>query len=436
MEHLSGIDSFLRFVNQALTPWHVENYFLESVHHMNDSSHGFPINVSPLESAPSFERGKKYVVHRNGFTAMVTMPEKEALLERAIIVATHTDSPCLKIKQKGVYQSEGASLVNCEVYGAPILASWIGRELQIAGKVWGINQEGKTDSWILPVKRGLPCIIPHLAIHFDRAVNDQGLMVAKHDGLSPIIALTDQFHSLDAYIAAACPDIKSIRMTDLSVVPQDEAKVTLLNNEALIGPRFDNLTSVWAAFSSFIKSAPRSDGVGLIYLFCNHEEIGSETSEGAYSRIIEDIFDEMLGGHERRGISRAQIRARSSILSCDAAHGFHYTAPDKYDSRHRVCMGKGVALKLNSQQRYSSPPALLARVKESMEKGFIQHQIFTSRNDIPSGMTIGPILSSRLGIDAVDIGIPVVGMHAAIEMASFDDLVSLEKFLSLYCARS
>ncbi len=418
--------SILDCIDQCLTPWHVEKYLSETAQRNN-------IKVSSIDEMPSLEAGKKYLIHRNGMAVAVTMPAEGVSLERVIIIASHTDSPCLKIKQKGFYQSEGASLINTEVYGAPILASWLGRKLSIAGKVWGKDSKGSDREWLLPLNdNSISCVIPNVAIHLDRSVNDQGLQVAKQEGLSPVISLSKSLSSFDEFIKSSGVDITKSHFFDLSIIPEEKAKCSLVDDEALLAPRLDNLTSVWAAFHAFLTSNPRSDGVGLMYLFCNHEEIGSETSEGAYSRIVEDIFDEIISKDHVKGAEKARLRSRSIILSCDAAHGFHYTALEKYDSRHRVRLGNGVALKINSQQRYSSPPALLSTIISQFEKASLAYQVFTARNDIPSGTTIGPILSARLGIDAIDLGVGVIGMHAAIEMASIQDILDLERILSFY----
>ncbi len=421
--------SLKHFIANCPTPWHVQDYIATECASLSNCV------STPFSQMPELVPGKKYIIHKGGMLIGIIMPEgsdeqreqssEKSLVQSLIINACHTDSPCLKVKQHGMYTQDGMTLLNCEVYGSPILASWIGRPLTVTGKIWGKDIKGNTQEWLLP-SSCISAVIPNIAIHLDRNVNENGLLVQKQDMLSPIVSLHGDVASLEELFLPYIPELKKIQFHDLFVVPTVDHSVEM-RNEGIFSPRLDNLSSAWALFHAFQETSPRNDGVARLYFFCNHEEIGSETSEGAYSASIEDVVNIVLS--QASSLDRLKIKSRSIIISCDAAHAVHPLAGEKHDSRHKVFIGKGIALKLHSQQRYSSPPEQIARFISFLEHQKIPYQIFTSRNDIPCGSTVGPILAARLGIDAVDVGAPIVGMHAAMELGSVRDVTALKNIL-------
>ncbi len=397
-------------LRECPTPWHFESYVQRILSNK--------IPVASFHDIDKISGEQKYALSHGGMVYGVILPRKR--VEKLAIYACHTDSPCLKVKPQGLYKNEEMTLLNCEIYGAPILASWIGRPLQITGKVWGEDSNGKFSEWLLPAYNSIPAIIPHVAIHLDRNVNDS-FQIQKQEMLSCIISNKGDISSFEDLVRPFIPDIHKVHFHDLFVIPAEIP--SFQERVELISPRLDNLSSAWALLRAF-QDAEISDTTAQLFLFCNHEEIGSETTEGAYSSLVHDLVNVILEGLSEK--ERLAIKAKSTIVSCDAAHATHPILSEKHDSRHKVYLGKGIALKLNSNYKYSSPPEKVAQVLALFKKEHIPYQIFTSRNDIPCGSTVGPILSTRLGINAIDIGAPILGMHAALEMGTISDIEALK----------
>ncbi|MFN4174455.1 MAG: M18 family aminopeptidase, partial [Parachlamydiaceae bacterium] len=100
-------------------------------------------------------------------------------------------------------------------------------------------------------------------------------------------------------------------------------------------------------------------------------------------------------------------------VSIDVAHAVHPNYPEKHDPRHPVYLGKGIALKWSAKQKYAT---------DAIGASFFKnYQPYVSRNDIPSGSTVGPIQSTLLGVRTVDIGIPILSMHSIREIISIKD---------------
>ncbi len=402
------------YIEQCPTPWHFEEYMQKRL--QLDPSY----QVSTLSNLPVLKKSDKYFFHKNGFGACIILPKEK--IQRCQIFACHTDSPALKVKQRGISIKEGSTVVHCDLYGSPILASWIGIPLIITGKVWGTDRDGISREWLIPVE-GIPAFLPHIAIHLNRGVNEDGLRLDKQDHLLPIVSTTGSISSFEELLSKS--ELSSITFHDLFVIPQLLPQIV---DDALVSPRLDNLSSAWALFEAATEAVVRDDGTALFFFFCNHEEVGSESSEGAYSALIGDLFDMVLEDLPSR--ERLEIKSKSLVFSCDAAHAVHPALPEKHDPAHKVAIGKGPVVKLNSNQRYSTPPKRLAEVLSFLERKNSPYQLFTSRGDIPCGSTVGPIFASRLGIDTIDIGIPILGMHAAVELGSLNDATALQQLIA------
>ena len=113
--------------------------------------------------------------------------------------------------------------------------------------------------------------------------------------------------------------------------------------------------------------------------------------------------------------------AASRALSCDVTHAAHPNYLGHHDPVHRAVPNGGPALKVNANQRYATDaPGAAAWARACRDAG-VPSQVFVSRNTVPCGSTVGPIIATRLGIRTVDVGIPVLSMHSARELCGVDD---------------
>ena len=342
------------------------------------------------------------------------------------IVGAHTDSPCLRIKPNADERKFGFNTLLVEIYGGPLLNSWLDRDLGIAGHV--VTSSGKTKLFnsVIPVAR-----ISQLAIHLDREVNDRGLTLDKQLHLTPAWSTSKDAPKFIEWVAS-CAKVAAREIVQIEAQLFDTNRASLIGTDGslLASGRLDNQASCWAAMSALLEStaAPATQVVALF----DHEEVGSESATGAAGPLLEHSLEQIASTLKISRVGFLETLKKSSCISADNAHAVHHNYPERHDLANAPIINQGPALKMNSNQRYATSAQSAALFVQSCKKAKVEHQVFVSRNNMPCGTTIGPITATRLGIDTVDIGIPQLSMHSAREVCGVDDLVSLQLALKAY----
>lgn len=407
------LKDFKAFLDNSPTSWHAAEELAKRL-----SSSGFSrLNE---EEKWKLQKGKSYFVQRGGSLCAFSLPKKTA--KRALILGSHTDSPALKIKPKPEIQKENMILLGVEVYGSPLLTSWLNRDLAIAGRVVVTNKKGKIDEKLVFLEEA-PLFIPQLAPHLDRDVNEKGLILNKQEHLVPIATLSDAKEKKKSYLETLLKrhiSFDSLLSFDLFLVPIEKSRLLGSEEEMLSSYRLDNLASAHASCSALIH-AKESQETLQISLFCDHEEIGSRSSVGAASPFLEEILKRITRALEMDEEEYFQMKSRSLSVSVDMAHALNPNYAQKYDPNHQPLLGKGIVVKYNADLKYTSSAPTAAHVIRLAQKLKLPYQSFVSRSDIPGGSTIGPILAQNLGIATVDIGCPQLSMHSAREVMACQD---------------
>lgn len=336
------------------------------------------------------------------------------------VLGAHTDSPGFVLKPRPDFTSDGWAQAGVEVYGGPLINSWLDRDLGFAGRI--VTRDGVERL----VRTGAVARIPQLAIHLDREAN-AGLTLDRQRHVQPVLGLGGEGVSIFGAIAAAAGvDPADIAGTDVRLYDtQDPARIGV-TEELLASPRLDNLSSTFAGLTALLASEPAPGTIALLAAF-DHEELGSETRSGACGPFLAEMLGRIRAGLGASAEDAARANARSWCLSADAGHSVHPNYPEKHDPRVRPLAGRGPMLKVNANQRYASDAhgaALWRRVCEAAE---VPTQEFVSNNTVPCGSTIGPLTATRLGIRVVDVGVPLLSMHSARELAHVDDLHGLAR---------
>ncbi len=373
----------------------------------------------------SLEKGKSYFVRKEGALCAFTLPLKAPL--KATILASHTDSPALKLKPSPQIQKENMSLFGVEVYGAPLLSSWLNRDLAIAGKIVMINNEGSLEEKTIFLDDA-PLIIPQLAIHLDREVNEKGLILNKQEHLSPLFSLNKDL-DLEALIRRSYP-FKTLLGFDLFLVPLEESRFIGADSEMLASYRIDNLLSAHAAAAALAKAKNEKSQTLQIAFFSDHEEIGSKTKEGAASPFLEEVLKRILPLYSLSEEDFFRLKAESLCVSIDMAHALHPNHTAKHDPQHKPLLGKGIVLKYNADHKYATTALSASKIMLLCKHLAIPYQQFTVKSDIPCGSTIGPVIASTLGIPTVDIGCPQLSMHSIREITACQDYIDMVALLT------
>lgn len=366
--------------------------------------------------------GKYYTDLYGNTVVAFTIPEN--ITRELRIVSAHTDSPALCIKPVPEIKSEDAVKFNVEVYGGPILNTWLDRPLGISGRVaLRSNIPGQFNERLVDFKKPM-LTIPNLAIHMNRDVN-KGMELNRQTDMLPLAAVFGDI-SLNKMLAQELDvEEQEILDYDLYVYNCEDGCVLGQFEDMISAPRLDNITSSYAAAKA-VTEAYGNTGINMTVLFDN-EEIGSRTKQGAGSNAVEYLLRRIYGSI---GIDNVELAVSSGkMLSVDVAHAAHPNHGEKGDVTNKVALGKGVVIKKSCSQGYATDCRMTAYVKELCESAFIPCQMYVNRSDIQGGSTLGSIMSSMLPMYTADIGVPVLAMHSARETMGTRDQLYLEKLL-------
>lgn len=383
--------------------------------------------TQPWDAAPG-----GHVMIREGAVIAWVVPENLADNAGFRIVGAHTDSPTFTLKPNASTQTaDGWNQFGVEIYGGMLINSWLDRELALAGRV--ITHDGRE----LLVRTGALARIPQLAIHLDRTVNSEGLTLKRQRHMHPIWAVDAPGANILDIIArdAGLESAADIASYDIVTIPQQGAGFFGVNGEFIASGRQDNLSSVHAglvALETVVSEGIPTDGDVRVFACFDHEEIGSHSRTGAAGPLLSDVLTRTAHALGRDAEGLARMIAASFCVSADAAHSVHPNYGERHDPDTRPMMGRGPVIKINANQSYATDATGIARWKQVCDAAGVPVQEFVSNNDVPCGSTIGPITATRLGIRTVDVGIPLLSMHSAREMAHVNDQYALTTALAEY----
>jgi len=384
--------------------------------------------------------GGKYWFHRNRTTIVAfTVGKQYKAGGEFRVIGAHSDSPVLKVKPVSKRTAHGYLQVGVQCYGGGLWHTWFDRDLTLAGSVVR-EVDGKFKRELIHVKRPL-LRVPSLCIHLQSAEERSSFAPNKENHLTPILALLqedlnsegeDPRHSpsLLRVICEELPGCKpgDIKDLDLCLSDTQAGAIWGANQEFLSSPRLDNQVHCYTGLAALVeasKGIEADTGVNMVVCF-DHEEVGSDSAQGAGSPIFKEAITRIVGcfspvsSHDPEDMI-VTLR-KSFLISADVAHAIHPNYPDKHEKQHQPVLNKGTVIKSNENQRYAT----------NLETGFILREIarrcgasvqeFVVRNDTPCGSTIGPIIASGVGIRTVDVGVPSLSMHSIRETMGCKDV--------------
>ena len=369
------------------------------------------------------EAGKGYYVVRNDSSLIAFwMPDTEEI-KGYHIVATHSDSPTFKVKEAPeMVVEEHYVKLNTEKYGGMILSTWLDRALSVAGRLAVYAEEDKTISTkLVNIDKDL-LVIPNLAIHMNRDMN-KGVEYNPQIDMLPLFADAKESKGKGALLKklAKEADVKpsDILGQDLFLYVREKGRLIGEKGEFVLSPRLDDLQCVYAAVKAFSEAIPK-EYINVCAIFDN-EEVGSATAQGADSTFLEDVLWRIAEGLKVSKTTYLQWLADSFLISADNAHAVHPNHPEKADPTNRPYLNGGIVIKYHGGQRYMTDAVSAARMKQLCRLAGVPFQTYANRSDVAGGSTLGNIATSHVSISGVDIGLPQLAMHSAVETAGTKD---------------
>lgn len=427
----SSVEGLMTFLDSSLTSYHaVDNITKELL------QEGF--EELSEKKIWSLEKGGRYFVVRNDSSVIAfQIPECMVGEIRGYhVYAAHSDSPAFKIKENPEIEREGIYVsLNTEKYGGMILSTWLDRPLTIAGRVC-VEEDGEIVSRLVRFKDNT-CIIPSLAIHMNRDVNNGVALSAQNDML-PLLTMTGQDNReqsskgiLDRMLARAMPQgCGRILTYDLFVENCEKAVLAGAEDEFVMAPRYDDLACVFAGVKGIVNG--KSERFINVLAVFDNEEVGSLTRQGADSTFFKDTLEHIADG---LGIGAKVSRtwmADSFLISADNAHACHPNQGGKADLTNRPYLNKGVVLKYHGGQKYATDAYSAAYVRKLCGENDIPLQTYANHSDIPGGSTLGNLMMAQVSMAAADIGLPQLAMHSAYETGGAKDIGYLVRLAEVF----
>ncbi|MCR4673996.1 MAG: M18 family aminopeptidase [Lachnospiraceae bacterium] len=422
---------FLNILEEGTSPYHVIDFTERCL-----EQKGFEKLSMTDEWKTEFE--KNYYVEAYGTTVIAfRIPKKENMVPKKErkdpvirLMASHTDFPNLRIKSNPDLRDKVYGKINTEVYGGAIHYTWLDRPLAVSGRISLRSKDAfAPEIKFYDSKRPL-FIVPSLAIHMDRETN-KGKSFNLQTQLVPIGSASDNSEGFIEFLAKELKVKKEdVLSFELGLYEAGEPKMVGMQEDMLSAARIDNISSVSASLEAILrKEKAKSLEVSA---FFDHEEIGSETKQGAKSHLLADVLEKIYTslGFTKDEYNRAVYGGMA--LSVDVAHAYHPNFSEKADLTNQPMMGKGFAIKEASSQSYTTDSEAIAILKSICDEKKISYQTYANRSDIPGGRTLGSFVSSQLPMKTVDMGVPILSMHSARELMGAKDYIYIREAMTAF----
>lgn len=422
------VNGLMSFIDQSPSMFHAADTVIQQL-----ELNGF----SYLDASSNWNlkvNGKYYVTSNQSAVIAFVVNSTNVEQEGFKIIGAHTDVPCFKIKPNPQMTTENYVKLNTEIYGGPILNTWLDRPLSAAGRV-----ALKSDNILKPTIRLVDLerpllIIPNLAIHMNRDVNNGIKLNAQKETL-PIVSYVEEKLEGDVILKEVAQKLQvepsDILEMDLFLYPTEKSCQVGLNEEFISASRLDDLSMVYGGLHALLN-ADSSCGINVLACFDN-EEVGSTSKQGANSPFLSNTLERITLSLHKSREDYLRALACSFIISADVAHLLHPNYPEKSDPTNKVLPGHGPAIKLTAGCSYTTDSDSFGVFAHLCDHHQIPYQVFVNRSDERGGSTIGPITASHVAIRSIDIGAPMLSMHSARElMASIDFVHTASAMLAFY----
>lgn len=370
-------------------------------------------------------QGERFYVIRNGSSLIAfRLPPQTKKGEKPTgfhIAASHSDSPSFKLKETPEMAVEEHYLkLNTEKYGGMILSTWMDRCLSAAGRVAVSTPDGIVTR-LMNIDSDL-LVIPNLAIHMNRDMN-KGVEYDPQVDMLPLYADCSQGEKENVLLSRVSQELgvdrKDIKGWDLFLYVREKGRILGEKGEFILSPRLDDLQCVFSSSKAFCESGPERY-INVCAVFDN-EEVGSSTRQGANSTFLEDVLWRIAESLRMSRGDFLRMVAGSFLISADNAHGVHPNHPEKADPTNRPYLNGGIVIKYQGSQKYTTDGPSGAKLKELCEKAGVPWQTYANRSNVPGGSTLGNISTAHVSVESVDIGLPQLAMHSAVETAGVKD---------------
>ena len=387
--------------------------------------------------------GDKYYYNNRNRSLFLFRVGSEDINNGMRIVASHIDSPRLDFKQMPIYEDGGFCFAKTRYYGGVRKYQWVALPLALHGVI--IKKSGETVEVNIGDEESDPIfyindLLPHLAQEQSKkplssAIPAESLNILLgsrpvsdgDDGKSikmNVLSLINEKYGVDE---------EDFLSADIFVVPAGKARDVGFDRSLISAYGHDDKVCAYPSLTALFES---DDSVHTIMVvLADKEEIGSEGNTGMKSELFTDIMQSICMG---LGGNYFAMKANSKCLSADVTACFDPNFAECYDSKNVTRINCGVAMSKYTGHGGKSgtndaPAEYVAWVRKIMaENNVIWQTGDMGRTDLGGGGTVAKYIAEH-NIETVDLGVPVISMHAPYEVVSKVDVYSAHQAFLAFC---
>ncbi len=388
----------------------------------------------PFDNKKTYKAGDKVYFNNRGKSIILAVIGKKGVSEGAKIVAAHIDSPRLDLKPTPLYESSELAYFKTHYYGGIKKYQWVAMPLSLHGVM--IKKDGESVKISIGEKEGEPkFVITDLLPHLDKEQSKRllhegirgeelniliGSRPFKSDSGSELVKL-NVLKILNEKYGVTEKDFIS---AELELVPALEVSDIGLDR-SLIGAygHDDRVCAYPAAIAAFNVDAPEHT---VISVLADKEEIGSDGNTGLNSAFMKYFIYDLA---KTEGLEGRDVLTMSECLSADVNAGFDPTFPSVHDKYNCCTLNHGCVITKYTGSRGKSGTSdasaeFMGKIRRILDGADVSWQIGElGAVDEGGGGTVAKYVAN-LGIDVVDLGVPVLSMHAPYEIVAKTDVYS------------
>ena len=397
----------------------------------------------PYTFGMEIKAGDKYYYNNRSRSLFLFRVGSEDINNGMRIVASHIDSPRLDFKQMPFYEDGGFCFAKTRYYGGVRKYQWVALPLALHGVIV------KRDGEVVDVKIGddetdpvfyINDLLPHLAQEQSKkplssAIPAESLNILL--GSRPVADNEDgneiKMNVLSLINEKYGVEEEDFLSADIFVVPAGKARDVGFDRSLISAYGHDDKVCAYPSLTALFES---DDSVHTIMVvLADKEEIGSEGNTGMKSELFTDIMQSICMG---LGGNYFAMKANSKCLSADVTACFDPNFAECYDSKNVTRINCGVAMSKYTGHGGKSgtndaPAEYVAWVRKIMaENNVIWQTGDMGRTDLGGGGTVAKFIAEH-NIETVDLGVPVISMHAPYEVVSKVDVYSAHQAFLAFC---
>ena len=390
---------------------------------------------------------KVYAVCMDKTIAMFHMGTKP-LEEGMNLLGAHIDSPRIDVKQNPLYENDEFAYLDTHYYGGIKKYQWVTLPLALHGVI--AKKDGTVVNVSIGEKEDDPVfVITDLLIHLAaKQMEKKASTVVEGEKLDLLIGSRpiEQDESLEEKEKEAVKanvmkllkeyyemEEEDFLSAELEIVPAGKARDCGLDNSMILAYGQDDRVCAFTSLFAILRAEEVART--SCCLLVDKEEIGSTGASGMTSRFFENAVAEYVllnEGVEYNDIVLRRTLANSKMLSSDVSAGFDPMYEDVYEKRNAAFLARGPVFNKYTGSGGKSGsndanPEYIAQLRQIMEEAGVNFQTAElGRVDVGGGGTIA-YLMSVYGMEVIDSGVAVLGMHAPWEITSKSDIYEVEK---------